>query len=233
MNAIISGATRGIGRAIAFELAGLGYSLALGARFKYDLLKLTNELLGKNPHHHILTRVCDFSNKNEIISFSSEVKRRFEKIDIIVNNVGCYHENTISEEKEGKLEELINMNLYSAYHLSRCFLPAMKKQKSGYIFNICSLTSFFPRYTAASYSISKAALLSFSKSLSEEMRDYNIKVTAVIPGSVNTSSWDGINVPKNELIQPDDIAKCISTCLQLSPNAFIEEIIIKPMNKNY
>ncbi len=233
MNAIISGATKGIGKAIAFELASLGYSLALGARSEKDLLQVQKELSQLYPENLILIKPCDFSIKVQIDEFASFVKNNIKNINVIVNNVGLYQEGTISEDANGLLENLMNTNLYSAYCLTRHFLHGMKTQKSGHVFNICSVTSLFPRVNAAAYSITKAALLSFSKSLSEEMREYNVKVTAIIPGSVNTSSWDGIDAPKEQFVQADDIAKTIKSCLNMSDYAVVDEIVIRPMNKNF
>lgn len=230
MTAIITGATKGIGNAIAFELASKGYSLALGARSSSDLEKLKNNFQQLHPQKTVLIKSCDFSIKKQIDEFSDFVKKNFNQIDVIVNNVGIYHEGTISEDGNGVLENLMDTNLYSAYHLTRNFTDIMKAQKSGYIFNICSVTSLSPRITAAAYSITKAALLSFSKALSNEMREHHIKVTSVIPGSVNTSSWDNINAPKEQFVQPTDIAKIISTCLDMSQFAIVDEIVISPMH---
>lgn len=233
MNAIITGATRGIGKAIALELAHMGYSLALAARSEKDLTALKRELSQCYPKQRFIVKSCDFSQKLQIEEFASFVKDQFTSLAVIINNVGLYHEGTISQDEEGVLENLMQTNLFSAYHLCRHFLDTFKTQQTGYIFTICSVTSLYPRVNAAAYSITKAALLSFSKSLSEEMREYNVKVTAIIPGSVNTSSWDGIEAPKAAFVQPDDIANAIKACLSMSANAVVEELVIRPLNRNF
>jgi NADP-dependent 3-hydroxy acid dehydrogenase YdfG len=90
-----------------------------------------------------------------------------------------------------------------------------------------------PRSTAATYTISKHALKGFNDVLREEMREYGVKVTAIYPGSINTSSWEGIVAPKELFVQPDDIVNIVKTCLHTSKNANIEEIVIKPLDKKY
>jgi 3-oxoacyl-[acyl-carrier protein] reductase len=230
MVAVISGATKGIGKALAFAFAELGFDLALGARGEEGLEKIKHLLHQKHPNIKTRTFITDFSLKKSIEDFSDSVKKEFESIDVLINNVGMYSEGTVSTEPNGLLEKNMQLNLYSAYYLSRAFIQDFKLKKSGHIFNICSVLSETPRKEASAYTISKFALLGFNKVLAEEMREYHVKVTALLPGSVNTSSWDGIKAPKEQFVQPEDIASAVITAYQTSKNAFIEEITIKPLN---
>ena len=231
MLAIISGASKGIGRAMAFAFAKEGFDLALGARTFSDLEVLKHQLASSYPKIKIFIKQVDFSVKQEVSLFAREVKTQWEGVSVIINNVGTYTTGTVSNEKEGILETIINTNLYSAYYLTRPFLEGMKKAQSGHIFNICSVVKTDPRAEAASYSISKIALLGFNKVLFEEMRQYNVKVMAVLPGSVNTSSWDGMDAPKEEFIQPEDVVAAVLCAYKMSKYSVVEEIIIKPVNK--
>lgn len=233
MLAVISGATKGIGKAVTMAFAELGFDLALGARGMRELETLKGELNKSFPGTKVMVKQTDFSNKIEVKEFTDAVKEEFRNVDVIVNNIGMYCEGTVSNENEGLLEKNIETNLYSAYYLTRPFLESMKHRKHGHIFNICSVVSKTPRKEAASYSISKFALLGFNKVLAEEMRDYEVKVTAVLPGSVNTASWDGIDAPKERFVQPKDIANAIVCAYKTSKHAFIEELVIKPINRNY
>lgn len=233
MLAVISGATKGIGNAVTMAFAELGFDLALGARGMKELETLKGELNKRFPGIKVMVKRADFSNKVQVLEFTNAVKREFSNVEVIINNIGMYCEGTVSDEKEGLLEKNIETNLYSAYYLTRPFLEEMKHKKRGHIFNICSVVSKTPRKEAASYSISKFALLGFNKVLAGEMRDYEVKVTAVLPGSVNTASWDGIDAPKEEFVQPEDIAKAIICAYRTSEHAFIEEITIKPVNRNH
>ena len=233
MLAVISGATKGIGRAVSIAFAEMGFDLALGARNQEQLEEFKHYLENTFPKIKILSRATDFSIKDEVSEFTKAIKKKFGSVDVIINNVGIYATGTISNEEEGLFEKQMQTNLYSAYYLTRPFLEEMKQKKKGHIFNICSIVSKNVRKDAASYSISKYAMLGFSKVLAEEMREYQIKVTAIIPGAVNTSSWDGIDLPKEEFIQPKDIVDVIINAYQMSKSTLVEEIIIRPFNTNY
>ncbi|MEO6220219.1 MAG: SDR family oxidoreductase, partial [Ginsengibacter sp.] len=128
----------------------------------------------------------------------------------------------------GTLEKMIEVNLYSAYHLTRALLPSMMKKNHGHIFNMCSIASLQAYNNGGAYSISKYALMGFSKNLREEMKPYNIKVTSVYPGAVYTSSWEGSGIDPSRILEVNDIADMIYAASQLSPQACIEDIVIRP-----
>jgi short-subunit dehydrogenase len=135
---------------------------------------------------------------------------------------------SIYNEAEGTLEKMIAVNLYSAYYLTRAVLPAMMEKRSGHIFNMCSIASLQAYENGGSYSISKFALAGFSKNLREELKPYNIKVTAVYPGAVYTDSWSGSGVAPGRIMASKDIAEMIYTSAHLSPQACVEEIVLRP-----
>jgi len=125
------------------------------------------------------------------------------------------------------------VNLYSAYHLTRTLLPKMMHQQNtsgsrGHIFNICSIASLKSYKNGGSYSISKFALAGFSKNLREEMKPYGIKVTAVYPGAVYTDSWAGSGIDPKRIMEASDIAEMIYASAQLSPQATVEDIVLRP-----
>jgi short-subunit dehydrogenase len=109
----------------------------------------------------------------------------------------------------------------------------MRQQKKGHIFNICSVAAKNARKDAPSYSISKYALKGLNDVLREEMRQYNVKVTAIYPGSVNTASWDGIDAPVDTFVQPEDVASVVINALQFSSGALAEELVVTPLDTNY
>ncbi|MFN7013553.1 MAG: SDR family oxidoreductase, partial [Bacteroidia bacterium] len=178
------------------------------------------------PHLIISVHSVNFSNNLQIESFVKSVLAEHQKIDVLVNNVGNYKEDNVTTSNSF-LDEMLNINLKSAYYLSRLVIPQLKAGDS--IINICSILSKNVRKEAASYTISKHALYGFNNALREEFRDKKIKVTAILPGSVYTSSWEGITVNKNELIQAEDVAKAVVFAIECSPNAVAEEIIIRPI----
>ncbi|PJA07425.1 MAG: short-chain dehydrogenase [Flavobacteriales bacterium CG_4_10_14_0_2_um_filter_32_8] len=231
MVAVISGATKGIGKNLALYFASKGYQLALGARNIELLISLKNEI-ENNYGVAVFVKSCDFSKKEATIAFANEVLNQYKNVDVLVNNVGIYRLDSITDENEN-FELLMNTNLRSAYYLSKFIANNMRQQNSGHIFNICSVLSLSVQPQATSYTISKHALKGLNDVLREDLREDNVKVTAIYPGSMNTSSWEGMIAPKELFVQPQDIVDIINTCLTISKNANIEEIVIKPMNKKY
>lgn len=134
----------------------------------------------------------------------------------------------ILSEEEGALEQMINVNLYSAYQLTRLIAPHMVSAGTGHIFNMCSIASIIAYPNGGSYSISKFALLGFSKVLREELKPKGIKVTAILPGATWSNSWAGVDLPKERLMEANDIAIAVSSAIKMSPSAVVEEIIVRP-----
>ncbi len=123
---------------------------------------------------------------------------------------------------------MIAINLYSAYYITRALLPAMMERRQGHIFNMCSIAALKAYNNGGAYSISKHALMGMSKNLREEMKPYNIKVTTVYPGAVYTSTWEGSDIEPSRIMEVDDIAEMIYAASLLSPQACVEDIIIRP-----
>ena len=123
---------------------------------------------------------------------------------------------------------MIAVNLYSAYYVTRGLLPSMMKKRSGHIFNMCSIASLKAYSNGGSYSISKFALMGLTKNLREELKPYNIKVTAVYPGAVYTASWEGSGIDPARIMEVNDIAEMIYAASLLSPQACVEDIVIRP-----
>jgi short-subunit dehydrogenase len=163
-----------------------------------------------------------------VLEFGKKVMKAFDTVDVLVNNAGLFEPGNVHNEAEGALEKMIEVNLYSAYRLTRFFLPSMMERKSGHIFNICSIASLQAYRNGGAYSISKWALLGFSKNLRDEMKSYGIKVTAVIPGAVMTDSWAAAGIDEKRIMETRDIAEMIFTASRLSPQACVEEILLRP-----
>ncbi len=227
MNAVITGASRGIGKAIAEIFAANGYTLFLCSKSDDILKKTVKELKEKYPSVSINSKATDLSKKKNAIEFAAWVLNQTKSIDVHVNNAGTFMPGNISEEEDGVLEHMMETNLYSAYHLTRAFLPAMMSEKKGHIFNLASIAGLQAYPNGGSYSISKFAMIGFSKNLRYELMPYRIKVTDIIPGAVYTDSWKG-SVEEERIMQADDIAKLVYAATQLSPQATVEEIVIRP-----
>ena len=229
MNAIITGGTKGIGRAIAAKLASNNYNLVICSRNTADL-NMAKEALDKLGAGTIHTMQVDVSKKEEVLAFAEYCKQSLNQIDVLINNAGVFYPGAICEEEDGALESMIETNLYSAYYLTRQLVPTMKAQKSGYIINMASIASFMAYPNGGSYSISKFALRGFSMVLREELKEHNIKVTTVMPGATWSHSWAGMKdqLPESRLMQADDIADSIWNIINLSKAAVVEEIILRP-----
>ncbi len=228
MNIVITGATKGIGRAITMKFAEKGFDLALTARTEPDLISLKKEIESEFPNVKVLTEAADLSKKGDVLSFAERIKSEWQTLDILVNNAGIFLPGEIQNEEDGTLETMMNTNLYSAYHLTRALLPLILEQKKGHIFNMCSVASLFAYPNGGSYSISKFALLGFSKVLREELKTKKIKVTSIIPGATWSDSWTGSGFDPARMMSADDIANTIWCMWELGPNAVVEEILIRP-----
>lgn len=228
MNVIITGATRGMGRAITARFAGAGYDLIVCARSREELEKLKEEFTDRFPAISLQTMTADVGDVDQVKNFGKWILESGFTPEILVNNAGYFIPGNIYNEEEGTLQKMMEVNLNSAYHLTRLLLPAMMERRKGHIFNICSIASFTPMANVGSYGISKFALYGFTKHLREEMKPHGIKVTAVCPGATYTSSWEESGVNPDRLLEADDVAEVVFACSQLSPAAVVEDIIIRP-----
>jgi short-subunit dehydrogenase len=228
MNIVITGASRGIGKAIAEQFAANGHHLFLCSRNEFGLYKTIEELITKYPNSRIKGKARDLSIKDEAIQFGEWILANGVIADVLVNNAGNFEQGSVHNEPDGLLQDMMAVNLYSAYHLTRVLLPSMIKQKSGHIFNMCSIASLKAYNNGGSYSISKYALHGFSKNLRDEMMPYGIKVTSVFPGAVLTDSWADFDNSNQRIMEAQDIAKMVFASSQLSLAACVEDIIIRP-----
>ncbi|MCC5944704.1 MAG: SDR family oxidoreductase [Bernardetiaceae bacterium] len=224
---VITGGTKGIGRAIIEKFAQQGYDIFTCARNQDDLKMLKQEV--ESQYQVSLEyEVADLSQASERSAFAKAVKATHKPVGILINNTGVFRPGTIQEEEEGTLELLIQTNLYSAYHLTRALLPDMVARKKGHIFNICSTASFMAYTNGGSYCISKFALYGMSKVLRAELKDKNIRVTSVLPGATFTASWEGADIPQERFMPSEDIAECVWTAFALSDRTVIEDLVLRP-----
>lgn len=228
MNAVITGASRGIGKAIAHILAQHGYNLYLCSQNEHTLLQTIEELTTQFPSVSIDGKALDISKKANAELFAEWVHTHTDAVDVLVNNAGTFIQGNVSDEPDGALEQMLNVNLYSAYHTTRALLPKMKAAGTGHIFTVCSIASLSAYPGGGAYSISKFALLGFTKNLRAELKSQGIKVTAIIPGAVYTDSWKGSGVPEERIMEAKDIARIVLAATQVSPQATVEEIVIRP-----
>lgn len=225
---VVTGGTKGIGRAILEKFAAEGFDTVTCSRNRPDLDTLTAALKGKYPNATTHTFVADMALKSgvaEFVKFVAELKR---PVDVLVNNAGYFTPGQILTEKEGSLEDMISANLYSAYYATRGIVPEMRSRKNGHVFNICSVASFMAYPNGGSYAIAKHAMLGFSKSIREELKKDGIRVTSVMPGATKTASWANTELPDDRFMPVEDIAETVYAAYSLSKRSVVEEIIIRP-----
>ena len=227
MNIVITGAARGIGKAIAQAFAAEGNTIYLCARNEDSLKATAIEIKNSNPAATVHYFVADLSIKNDADLFA-EFCLAIGTPDVLVNNAGGFVPGNIIDEPDGNLETMLANNLYSAYFITRKLAPAMKEKASGHIFNICSIAAKKAYDGGGSYSISKFAMDGFSQNLRHELMPFGIKVTTVFPGAVFTDSWAGFDNSTNRIMEANDVAKIILACTKLSPSAVPEEILLRP-----
>jgi short-subunit dehydrogenase len=228
-NALITAATKGMGRAIAIAFAKEGANLAICARNATDLSAFREELRSINPNIKVFTSVTDCSIKQQLLQFAAAAEQELGAVSIIVNNVGMYTHSSILDDGDDTFEKQIHTNLAPTYELYRYFGKKMIAAREGHIFTICSAASLTPIPEAGTYSVTKYALLGLTKTMKLEMQQYGIKVTAVIPGSTLTDSWKGMEVDKDKMVLPEDVASAIINTYKMSVGANVDEIIIKPV----
>jgi len=228
-NAIISGATQGIGKAIAEKLLSEGFNVAICARTAADLEAVKEQWNKEYPEATVITYKADLSVKQEAQDFAAHVLATFKEIEILVNNAGMFFPGNLMDEPDGHLENLMGINMYSAYYLTRAVVPAIVKHGKGYIVNMCSVASLKAYPQGGAYGISKYALLGFTENIRQELMGDGIRVTAVCHGATISRSWEGAGIDPDRMMNAEDIADMVWAAYSLSPKADVETLVMRPI----
>lgn len=227
--AVVTGGTKGIGRAIAESLLKAGASVFICARDKSELKRALEQLsaLGK-----VDGEICDVRSEAQVEMMLAEATRIFGGVDILINNAGIgIIGKTVEEMSAQEFEQTLQTNLFGVFYACHHAIPLMKKRGGGYIINISSLAGQNAHPKMAAYNASKFGLNGFTEALMQEVREHNIKVTAICPGSVNT--YFGGDEPSDEQawqLQPEDIAQTVLNLLDMNDRALPSKIEIRPAN---
>lgn len=230
--ALITGATKGMGKAISFALVKAGYTLIACARKQDTLEQLQNDIKDVFPDADVFIQACDFSKPTQVEDLLQWVDKSSLEVNVLVNNVGIFIPGYLLKEPADMLAKHMQVNLFTPHLLSVHFGRKMRENKSGHIFMITSVASRSAVVTAGSYSVTKYALAGLTAVLRKELKDDHVKVTEIIPGSTLTSSWEGTTIPEEEFVLPEDIAQALIAALNMSAGANVDEIIIKPVKGN-
>ena len=227
--AIVTGAGRGIGRAISLRLAAMGATVLLTARDTGHLGGVKGAIEAAGGQTAIFP--VDLLQENAIATFAESVKQQHGRCDILVNNAGIgSFSQPLHETPPDTWNAIIDTNLRAPYLMIRAFAPMMIAAGSGHVINISSLAGHNPLKNGAAYSASKWGLNGLTYSIAEELRDFGVRVSAVAPGSVNTdfgrSGKDG-----SWKIQPDDVASVVAMLVTQSSSSFVSEVLVRPARK--
>ncbi len=226
--AIVTGASKGIGRAITLSLAEDGANVILASRTESELNELAKKI--QESGGSALAIRTDVSRSADIAHLVNSTLEQFPRIDILINNAGYGVFSKVVDAREEDLDGMWNVNLRGAFLCSKAVLPAMMKQRSGEIINIDSLAGKNTFVGGAGYSATKWGLLAFSRTLMLEVREYNIRVMTICPGSVNTAFSDHSKDAMN-IIQPEDVAESVLFALSMPARSNVSEIDIRPTVK--
>lgn len=224
---VVTGGTKGIGRAVLEKFASQGYDVCTCARNKGELEDAAADIQSRF-NVKAYQKTADLSSVKETRAFVDFVNGLRRPVDVLVNNAGYFVGGEVTEEEDGTLESMIGANLYSAYYTTKGLVGGMKERRQGHIFNMCSIASFMAYPNGGSYAITKFAMLGFSKVLREELKPHHIRVTAIMPGATRTASWDGTDLPDERFIKAEDVADTVYAAYALSQQSVIEEIVIRP-----
>jgi short-subunit dehydrogenase len=226
--AVVTGGSKGIGRAVLLDFAGLGFDVATCSRSEEALSVLERDVLAQSPDVSLHPFRADLSDRREVDAFAAYILSLNLPVEVLVNNAGIFMPGSVHGEEEGNLELIMSTNLYSAYHLTRALLPGMMAARTGHIFNMCSTASIIPYVNGGSYCISKYALYGMTKVLREEMKEYGIRVTAVLPGATLTESWSGTDLPPERFMKAEDVSDVLKATYLLSRHSVVEEVLLRP-----
>jgi 3-oxoacyl-[acyl-carrier protein] reductase len=225
--AIVTGGTKGIGRAIAEALAAEGLNVCVGARNVDEVKQAVRELEGAGAS--ATGAACDVRVYEEVEALVAHAVEEFGGVDVLVNNAGVGLFKTVEETAPEEFRAVLETNLFGVFYGCRAAIPEMRKRGGGYIINVSSLAGANPHPKMAAYNASKFALNGFSEALMQEVRHDHIKVSYVMPGSVNTEfGGDAVSEERAWQLQPEDIARVVVDLLRHDERSLPSRVEIRP-----
>jgi short-subunit dehydrogenase len=225
----ITGASTGIGFETAKAFAKADFIVVATARRKSRLVTLVNELkfIGCKAYAF----VCNVQSERSIISTKKKIIEKCGTIDIIVNNAGVTVFKSLLETKSYEFDNIMDTNLRGSFLMMKAVLPLMMKKRKGHIINVLSVAAKTVFEDSSVYSASKAGLLALTNSLRAEVRKFNIKVTNIFPGSIDTAMWDARVRARfrNRMISPAEVARIIVQAADQPKKVVVEDVVIRPI----
>jgi NAD(P)-dependent dehydrogenase (short-subunit alcohol dehydrogenase family) len=223
---VITGASQGIGAAIARALAETGRRLALVSRNRLALEKVAAECTDAGAQAAAFP--CDLTDQNAVRKTAAQVCDRFGVPEVVVNNAGAFVPGSILDTEARIFREQVEVNLTSAFMVTRAFLPGMMLRGSGQFVFMGSVASVKGYPGGVAYCAAKHGLLGLARALREESRSSGIRVTTLLPGATMTPSWEGTDLPQDRFMPPEDLALLVRSAIEMSERSVVEEILVRP-----
>jgi 3-oxoacyl-[acyl-carrier protein] reductase len=228
--AVVTGAGRGIGAAIAAKLAGMGATVVLAGRTRGPLESTSDAIVKAGGQAEPV--ICDVGHLTSVEALAAHVDKTFGRLDILVNNAGIGgFGGPLHQLAPESWDQVLNTNLRGVFYCIRAFAPLMIRARTGHIINISSLAGKNALPNGAAYAASKWGLNGLSYSVAEELRAYNIRVSVVCPGSVDTELSPHAGKDKAKMLQPEDVAHAVAMLVTQAPQSFVSEILLRPTQK--
>jgi len=228
--AVITGASRGIGAAIARKLSTLAATTVLCGRTRGALESSAQAITRAGGKAEVV--LCDVTSLESVEAAAKLVDTSFGRVDILVNNAGIGgFGGPLHQLPPDAWDQILNTNLRGVFYTTRAFAPMMIRARSGHIINISSLAGKNALPNGAAYAASKWGLNGLSYSLAEELRSYNIRVAIICPGSTNTDLSPHAGKDQSKMLQPEDVAHAVAMLVTQAPQSFVSEILMRPTQK--
>lgn len=226
--ALVTGAGRGIGRAIALAFAGEGAAVALAARSRADLAGVAGEI--RERAGRALAIPTDVTQDGAVEALVEQTLTDLGRIDVLVTSAGTAAFGAVADSKPGDWDTMLALNLRAVMVCCRAVLPAMLRQRTGTIINVGSIASKRALPGSAVYTATKTAVDAFSRVLAEELRPHGVRVGVLVAGAVDTPLWDslGSSPPRDKMLRPEDVARAAVLMAALPPHASLEELTLLP-----
>jgi 3-oxoacyl-[acyl-carrier protein] reductase len=230
--AVVTGAGRGIGRAVASHLAECGCRIVLAARTLNQLEQVQQEIVTSG--REAIAIPADLTRDDEIQRLVEETQQRLGAPNILINNAGWGKRAPVVKVQGEDLDQTLRLNLRAPIILAQLFVPGMIEKGEGAVINIGSVSGKTGEANGAAYSASKFGLIGFTQSLYEEVREYGIKVAVILPGFVDTPLIPpNRQLDRSKMIQPADVAHTVGYILNSAPTCCPVEITLRPQKSPY
>lgn len=224
---VVTGASHGIGQAVAEAFAGVEDArLVLMARTDEKLERVAVRCRERGGEALVLP--CDVTDEKAVFEAAGRVLEEWDAPDVVVNNAGVFFPGSFGEISIADFREQVEVNLTSAFIVTKAFLGGMRDRQKGHFFFMGSVASTKGYPGGAAYAAAKHGLRGLARTLREETKEEGIRITTLLPGATYTPSWEGAGLPEERFMPPDDVASAVVDAFRLSRRSVVEEILLRP-----